>query len=304
MSNNKIKISAEKKATLVSSTVAFVLTIIKLTVGVLSGSVAVLASAVDSILDLGVSLFNYFAITNSEKPADRTFNYGRGKIEALASVIEGTIITLSGIFLFYMAIKKYLNDEVSTYLTISLWVMIVSLIITIGLVAYLNAVAKQTNNMVIKADALHYKTDVWTNIAVLLSLVLVTFSGNEIFDVIIGGGISIFIIYSAYELIEDGVLVLLDRAIDEETTTKIKELFKTEKAINDYHFLKTRQAGHNTFVDVHLVFDCLITLMEAHRVSDRIEDKIRLLDTGKNWVINIHLDPYDDSIINEELTAK
>lgn len=304
MVNNKLKISAEKKATLVSSTVAFVLTILKLTVGILSGSVAVLASAVDSVLDLGVSLFNYFAITNSEKPADRTFNYGRGKIEALASVIEGTIITLSGIFLFYMAIKKYLNDEASTYLTVSLWVMIVSLIITIGLVAYLNAVAKKTNNMVIKADALHYKTDVWTNIAVLVSLVLVTVSGNEIFDVIIGGGISIFIIYSAYELIEDGVLVLLDRAIDEETTTTIKELFKTEKAINDYHFLKTRQAGHNTFVEVHLVFDCLITLMEAHRVSDRIEDKIRLLDTDTNWVINIHLDPYDDSIINEEETTK
>ncbi len=292
------KISAEKKATLVSSSVAFLLTIIKLTVGVLSGSVAVLASAVDSVLDLGVSLFNYFAISNSEKPADKTFNYGRGKIEALASVIEGTIITLSGIFLFYMAIKKYYNDEISSYLEVSLWVMIISLIITIGLVAYLNAVARKTNNMVIKADALHYKTDVWTNLAVLASLILVTFTGNEIFDVLIGGGISIFIIYSAYELIEDGVLVLLDRSLDDETTNKIKELFKTENAVNDYHFLKTRQAGHNTFVDVHLVFDCIITLMEAHKVSDRIEDKIQELDTNTNWIINIHLDPYDDSIIN------
>ncbi len=295
-----IKISAEKKATVVSSSVAFLLTIIKLTVGILSGSVAVLASAVDSVLDLGVSLFNYFAISNSEKPADETFNYGRGKIEALASVIEGTIITLSGIFLFYMAIKKYFNDEVSSYLEVSLWVMIVSLIITIGLVAYLNAVAKKTNNMVIKADALHYKTDVWTNLAVLVSLVLVTLTNNEIFDILIGGGISIFIIYSAYELIEDGVLVLLDRSLDDETTDKIKELFKTEHAINDHHFLKTRQAGHNTFVDVHLVFDCIITLMEAHRVSDRIEDKIKALNPDTTWVINIHLDPYDDSLINED----
>ncbi len=291
-----IKISAEKKATLVSSSVAFLLTILKLTVGILSGSIAVLASAVDSVLDLGVSLFNYFAISNSEKPADETFNYGRGKIEALASVIEGTIITISGIFLFYMAIKKYFNDEISTYLEVSLWVMIVSLIITIGLVSYLNAVAKKTNNMVIKADALHYKTDVWTNIAVLVSLVLVTLTNNEIFDVLIGGSISIFIIYSAYELIEDGVLVLLDRAIEDETTNQIKDIFKTEYNVNDYHFLKTRQAGHNTFVDVHLVFDCLITLMEAHKASDRIEDKIKQLNPDTNWIINIHLDPYDDSI--------
>ncbi len=293
-----VKISAEKKATLVSSSVAFILTLIKLTIGLLSGSVAVLASAVDSVLDLFVSLFNYFAISNSEKPADEIFNYGRGKIEALASVIEGTIITISGLFLFYTAIDKYLNNKVSTYLEESLGVMIVSLIITIALVMYLNIVAKKTNNMVIKADALHYKTDVWTNIAVLISLVLVTLTNNEIFDVLIGGGISLFIIYSAYELIEDGVLVLLDRSLEDETTNKIKDIFKTESAVNNYHFLKTRQAGHNTFVDVHLVFDCIITLMEAHRVSDRIEDKITQLDTNTNWIINIHLDPYDDSIIN------
>ena len=292
------KISAEKKATLVSSSIAFLLTIMKLTVGILSGSVAVMASAIDSLLDLGVSLFNYFAITNSEKPADKIFNYGRGKIEALASVIEGTIITLSGIFLFYMAVKKYITDEISTYLEISLWVMILSLIITIGLVIYLNIVAKKTNNMVIKADALHYKTDVWSNLAVLTSLLLVTFTNNDIFDVLIGGGISIFIIYSAYELIEDGVLVLLDKSLDIKTTDKIKSIFKTENSINDYHFLKTRQAGHNTFVDVHLVFDCIITLMEAHSISDKIEDKIKRLDKNTNWVINIHLDPYDDSIIN------
>ena len=294
-----VKISAEKKATVVSSSVAFLLTILKLTVGILSGSVAVLASAVDSTLDMFVSLFNYFAISNSEKPADETFNYGRGKIEALASVIEGTIITLSGIFLFYTAIKKYFTGETSAYLEESLWVMIASLIITIGLVIYLNIVAKKTNNMVIKADALHYKTDVWTNIAVLVSLVLVTFTNNEIFDVVIGGGISLFIIYSAYELIEDGVLVLLDRSLDDETTEDIKKIFKTENAVNDFHFLKTRQAGHNTFVDVHLVFDCIITLMEAHKVSDRIEDKIKELNKETNWVINIHLDPYDDSVINE-----
>ncbi len=93
--------------------------------------------------------------------------------------------------------------------------MIISLIITIALVLYLNKVARDTNSMVIKADALHYKTDVYTNIAVLVSLVLVNFTGIELIDVIVGGGISIFIIYSAYELIQEGVLVLLDKAVDE-----------------------------------------------------------------------------------------
>ena len=289
----------QKKATVVSSSVAAVLTIIKLIVGIASGSVAVLASAIDSVLDMFVSIFNYFAISNSEKPADKTFNYGRGKIEALASVIEGTIITISGLFLLYQAIDKAINGEISKYLDISIYVMIVSLIITISLVIYLNSVAKKTNSMVIKADALHYKTDVFSNVAVLSSLVLVTFTGYEIIDVIVGGGIALYIIYSSYELIHDGVLVLLDRAVEAELVVKIEEIIKDNTKVNAYHLLKTREAGHQTFVEVHLVFDCIITLMEAHKASDSIEFKIKKLDKKRNWIINIHMDPYDDFKMND-----
>ena len=289
----------QKKATDVSSSVAAVLTLIKLVIGIASGSVAVLASAVDSILDMFVSIFNYFAISNSEKPADKTFNYGRGKIEALASVIEGTIITISGLYLLYEAINKAINGEVSKYLDISIYVMIISLVITISLVTYLNYIAKKTNSMVIRADALHYKTDVFSNLAVLTSLLLVSFTGYEIIDVFVGGGIALYIIYSAYGLIRDGVLVLLDRAVDEEIVSKIKEIIKDNKRVNAYHLLKTREAGHQTFVEVHLVFDCIITLMEAHKASDSIENKIKKLDNKRDWIINIHMDPYDDFKIND-----
>jgi len=290
----------QKKATIVSSSVAAFLTLLKLAIGIISGSVAVLASAIDSVLDMFVSLFNYFAISNAEKPADKYFNYGRGKTEALASVIEGVIITISGLFLLYTAINKYFSNETSTYVNISLIVMIISLFITISLVAYLNAVAIKTNNMVIKADALHYKTDVWVNIAVLLSLVIVYFTGYEIVDIIIGASISLYIIYSAYELIEDGILVLLDRALPQSEAKKIEEIFQGCNDINDFHDLKTRTAANTNYLDVHLVFDCLITLMAAHKIADRIEAKIRKIDTKKEWVINIHMDPYDDSDINNQ----
>ena len=290
----------QKKATVVSTSVAALLTIIKLVIGIASGSVAVLASAIDSVLDMFVSLFNYFAISNSEKPADREFNYGRGKIEALASVIEGTIITVSGLFLLYQAIKKAINGEVSQYMGTSIVVMIISLVITVFLVIYLNKVAKKTNSMVIKADALHYKTDVYTNVAVLVSLVLVNFTGYEIIDVLVGSGIALFIIYSAYELIHDGILVLLDRSVDRDIVNKIENIIKDNENVNAYHLLKTREAGHQTFVEVHLVFDCIITLMDAHRTTDKIEQAIEDLDKDRDWIINIHMDPYDDFIINEE----
>ena len=290
----------QKKATVVSTSVAAFLTLMKLVIGIASGSVAVLASAVDSVLDMFVSIFNYFAISNSEKPADKTFNYGRGKVEALASVIEGTIITISGLFLLYQAGKKAIDGSVSQYMDISIIVMILSMFITIFLVMFLNKIAKKTNSMVIKADALHYKTDVYSNAAVLISLILVNFTGYEIIDVIVGGAIALFIIYSAYELIHDGILVLLDRAVEDEIVLGIEKIIRNNDRVNTYHLLKTREAGHQTFVEVHLVFDCIITLMDAHRASDDIERRIKKLDEKRDWVINIHMDPYDDFTMDEK----
>ena len=292
--------TSQKKATVVSSSVAAVLTLIKLIIGISSGSVAVLASAVDSVLDMFVSIFNYFAISNSEKPADKTFNYGRGKIEALASVIEGTIITISGLFLLYQAVKKYINGEVSQYLEVSIYVMIVSLIITISLVIYLNYIAKKTNSMVIKADALHYKTDVLSNLAVLCSLILVHFTSIEIFDVIIGVIIAFYIIYSAFSIIKKGVLVLLDASIDDDLVLKIEDILKNDPNLSNFHLLKTREAANKTFVEAHIVFNTQqITLIEAHKICDHIEDRIKLIDKDRNWIVNIHLDPYDDYLKDE-----
>lgn len=286
----------QKKATVVSTTIAGILVFTKLIIGIMSGSVAVLASAIDSLLDMFVSIFNLFAINQAEKPADHTFNYGRGKVEAIASVIEGTIITISGLFIFYQSIDKAISGETTTYLGSSILVMIISLILTIGLVTFLNYVAKKTNSMVIKADALHYKTDVWSNGAILISLVVIYFSDFHLIDSIMGVIIAIYIIYSAYELIKDGVLMLLDVALDVELVEKIEAIIKNQKDVTSYHYLKTRQSGNIKFVDVHLVFNTEFTLVKAHSISDIVEDKISDLDNSSEWIITIHLDPYDDAI--------
>jgi len=289
----------QKKATVISSSTAIILIIIKLAIGLISGSVAVLASAIDSVLDLVVSAFNYFAINTSEQPADKEFNYGRGKIEALASVIEGTVITMSGIFIFYEAIKKAYHKEIVTHLDSSILVMIISLVLTIALVAFLSFVAKKTNNMVIKADALHYKTDVYSNGVILISLAIIYFTDFYLIDSIMGVVISVYIIYSAYEIIKNGVLILLDKALDADTVEKIQKIIENEDEIKDYHYLKTRSSANTNFVDVHLVFDPDISLLKAHYAGDRVEDGIKKLNPQNKWIINVHLDPYDDSKIND-----
>jgi len=294
----------QKKATVISSGTATVLIIIKLFVGIMSGSVAVLASAIDSVLDLIVSAFNYFAISKAEQPADKKFNYGKGKIEALAAVIEGTVITVSGLFIFYTSIKKAIKSEPLEYLGDSIVVMVVSLGLTIALVLFLNYVAKRTRSMVVKSDALHYKTDVLSNGAILVSLVLIQVTGFEMIDSIMGVIISIYIIHSAYQIIRDGVYILLDASLDEEMVEKMRNFILEEKEISDFHYLKTRKSGNTNFVDVHLVFSPGISLMRAHYAGDRIEEKIKELIPNEEWVINAHLDPYDDSEMNDKNAVK
>lgn len=290
----------EKKATVISTSVAATLVIIKMSVGILSGSVAVLASAIDSFLDLIVSLFNYFALNSAEKDPDDKFHFGRSKIEPLAAVIEGVIISFSAMFIFYEALVKITHYRPVEYMSQSVIVMIVSFVITAFLVLYLNKVAKKTNNMVIKADALHYKTDLFSNAAILLALVLISYTGEHLIDPILGIGIAIYMIYSSIPIIKEGILMLLDAALPEEEMQKIKEIIKNEPVITAYHDLQTRESGSQIFISVHTVFNVSISLYDAHLISDRVEAKIRNLFKDKKAHILIHMDPYDDSEVNAQ----
>lgn len=290
----------EKKATVISTSVAGLLVIIKMTVGIFSGSIAVLASAIDSLLDLTVSLFNYFALHNAEKDPDDKFHYGRSKIEPLAAVIEGTIISLSALFILYEALGKLTHQRAMEHIQESVVVMIISFVITAFLVGFLNLVAKKTKNMVIKADALHYKTDLFSNGAVLMALALISYTGEQLIDPILGVGIAIYMIYSAFPIIKEGVLMLLDAALSEEDINNIQNIIEREPIISAYHDLKTRESGSHIFISVHAVFNVSISLYDAHLISDRVEDKIRKLFIDKKTHILIHMDPYDDSEINTQ----
>ncbi|UPT77116.1 cation diffusion facilitator family transporter [Sulfurovum sp. XGS-02] len=296
--SQELKMSPQKRATLVSSSVATLLVILKLILGIASGSVAVLASAIDSLLDMLVSGFNFFAIKKSEEHPDDEYHYGKGKIQAIAAVIEGTIITMSGIYIIYEAIKKLSTGSVTTLLSPSIVAMTLSIIITYLLVKYLLKVAKETDNLVIKADALHYTTDLWSNAAVLLALGLVYMTGIDAIDAIIGLGIGLYIIYSAYEIIQEGIAILLDRALDADIVANIEKILSKHSEITSYHWLRTRTDGTTNFVEFHMVLRPNMLLLEAHRIADQVEDQIFLLDTNKNWIITPHFDPYDDENMN------
>lgn len=294
-----MKASPQKKATIVSSSVATLLVLVKVVIGFASGSVAVLASAIDSLLDTAVSIFNFFAIKKSEEDPDEEYHYGKGKVQAIAAVIEGTVITVSGIYIIYEGVHKLLHGTTTELVEPALLAMLFSLVATFLLVRYLLNVAKETGNLVIKADALHYQTDLWSNAAVLVALVAVWGTGVDAIDAVIGLGIGIFIIYSAYEIIVEGVEILLDKALDSEIVTTIDNILSSHPEVTSHHWLRTRTDGTTNFVEFHMVLRPKMLLLEAHRIADEVEEKIMALDTKRRWIITPHFDPYDDEEINE-----
>ncbi len=295
----KIKsFSREKRATVVATASATLLALIKLIIGIMSGSVAVIASAIDSILDTAISIFNFFAIKKAEEHPDDNFNYGKGKIQAIAGVIEGTIITISGLYIIYEGISKLIYKKDTQMLGVSVGVMIISIVVTWFLVKYLEKIAKETDNIVVKSDALHYKADLLSNGAVLLALFLVSITGLDFIDAIFGIAIGGYIIYSAYEIIRDGVLILLDRSLEADIVAKIGEIISNTPEVRGYHYLKTRTDGTHNFVDFHLVLTPEMTLAKAHDIAEDIICKISALEPNKGWLINPHFDPHDDEEIN------
>ncbi|WP_149710823.1 cation diffusion facilitator family transporter [Campylobacter concisus] len=284
----------ENKAVIAAGVCAFLLALVKFTAGLFSGSVAVLGSAIDSMLDFIVSLLNLFALRKSRKQADERFNFGYTKLEALAALFECVIIVVAAGYIFYESIKKFSEPNLEIDLGLSLGVMVFSVIVTLCLVLFLNQISKKSGNLIIKADALHYKIDLFSNLAVIISLLIIKFSGFVMIDAIFGIVISGYIAQSAINLGKDAFGILLDHAASPEVTDEIIKMIKVKQRISDFHYLNTRQSTNTIFLTLHLVFDKDISLYDAHEVADSLEAEIREKFRDYSWQITTHLDPYND----------
>lgn len=290
--------SSPRKAIMLASITAFFLAIIKLIGWIMSGSLVVISSAIDSLLDFFVSIVNWLALKKRAKKEDEIYNYWYAKIERIASFIEWTIILISGLLVAYLAVKKYFSWKFEINSEISLYFMGVSIFFTIFIVFYLNKVAQKTDNLVIKSDALHYKTDLYTNAWIILTIILIKITGLFIIDLIVSIAISIYIIIWAWAIIKEAYEMLMDKALEQDKIEIIKNIImNSSKEVSSYHFLKTRKSGGNVFIEFHLVFNKDISLFLAHQIWDLVECKIKR--EIPNAILTIHLDPIDDSNIDD-----
>ncbi|MGX3011925.1 cation diffusion facilitator family transporter [Helicobacter sp. 23-1044] len=285
-----------KNALLIVGFCAFCLMCLKLIVAIFSGSVAIMASAIDSLLDMFVSLFNYFTYKKARSTSTAHFNYGFGKLEGVAALFEGALICASGAYIIYQSLQKFIAKSEISALTHSIFIMLISIFATLGIICFLKFIARSDKSIILKSEILHYKVDLLSNLAVIFSLMLVFVTQIYAFDAIIGGILGIYICAQSYKIAKDGFFILLDRAVDESLQDEILAILGKNSCISSFHDFKTRQSGGFIFVEYHLVFDKEITLFKAHEISDAIEAQIRGISADYEWVILVHLDPYDDSV--------
>ena len=251
-------------------------------------SVAVLASLVDSLMDAGASLLNLFAVRYALAPADASHRWGHGKAEAIAGLGQGLFIVASGLFLVNEAVQRLLNPEPLSAFPVGVAVMVLTIVLTAGLVAAQSYVIRRTRSPAIRADSLHYRADLLTNAAVLLALVLAQFGWMGV-DPLFALAVAAYTLKAAWDIMADAVSELLDQELPASKREQIIGIARGHSQVRGVHDLRTRSAGRVDFIELHLELDDHMPLIVAHEVSDAVEGAIMAAIPQAD--VMIHLDP-------------
>ena len=264
------------------------LIIMKLTVGIISGSVSIISEAIHSSMDLLAAVIAFFAVRVSDTPPDTRHPYGHGKVENISGVIEGMLILIAAILIITEAIKKLVGSPMELD---SLWlgavVMFISAVVNVIVSRKLYKVARETNSVALEADALHLKTDVYTSLGVAVGLFLILLTDIKWLDPVVAILVALFIIKESFLLLKKAYSPLLDTAWGE---NEIKDLEgKLDIMKVSYHDLRTRVAGNYRFIDIHVEIPENESVGNAHSYCDKIEDELKSI--YDNLTVTIHVEP-------------
>ncbi len=276
-------------ATYASVTIAAILIGVKLFAWLKTGSVALLSSLVDSVLDAGASLINLVAVRHALEPADEEHRFGHGKAEALAGLGQAAFISGSAVFLVLEAAERLINPVVVDHAALGIWVMVLSITLTLGLVIFQRYVVLRTGSTAIKADSLHYKGDLLVNAGIIVALGLTMRFGWVAIDPLFAIAVALYIGYNAWEIGREAFDLLMDREFPNEQREQIVEIALSHPQVSGIHDLRTRSAGVQSFIQLHLELDPDMPLHKAHDVADEVELLIVKAFPGAEVII--HQDP-------------
>ena len=263
----------------------------KLAVGILSGSVSVLSEAIHSATDLIASLIAFFSVRASDTPPDAEHPYGHGKIEGVSGLVEALLIVIAALYIVYEAIARLLSRHgPSPSVDAGLVIMAISALTNFLLSRHLKRVARETDSLALEADAEHLQADVLTSVGVFVGLALARVTHLAWLDPVAGLCVALLIVHTAYKLTRHSMKPLLDARLPMEEEERIKNILNHDSRVLGYHKLRTRKSGSQRHADVHVLIDDESTLVEAHNLSEELEDGVRTALPDIN--INIHIEPY------------
>jgi cation diffusion facilitator family transporter len=296
--------SGRSGAARLSILVVVSLIVLKVVVGIITGSLSVLAQAIDSFLDLFAVVITLLAIRMAARPADEGHPFGHGKAENIAAIVQAVLIFVAGGSIIYAAVRRVQTEATLVTTEAGMAVMAVSIAASIFLSRYLLRIARREDSMALEANAHNIAADVYSAAAVLIALLIVRFTGISIIDPILAGLVALYIFKVAFDLLRKSFGGLVDVRLpeDEENAVRaaISEHFGSE--VVSFHKLRTRKAGSQRHIDLHLVMPKHISIEVAHNMCEHLEEDIqsRWYDTE----VIIHVEPCDDNCDECQLACK
>ena len=280
-----------KRAIAISLMVSVASLIIKGSGYWITGSNTVLSDAAESLVHLLAVSFAFYGVWLSMKPADSTHTYGHERIEFLSVGVEGTVIFFAGIGILYQSALHLILGIEPEHLREGMIVVASAGILNLILGSYLMRVGRQEQNNILIGNGKHTMTDVWTSAGVVVTLILIEFTGLTILDVIVASGVALYIMYEGGKLMRFAIRGIMD-TVDEAQDMRIRAVLENDlpEQIKSWHKLRHRTTGHTTWVELHVLMDDNLTLKDAHQISTILEKRIMNAVNG-DAVVTLHMEP-------------
>lgn len=265
---------------------------LKVVVSLVTGSISILAQTIDSSLDLFAITIIFFALRVASHPADEEHPFGHGKVEGIAATVQALLILVAGGSIIYSAVLKIIHGAQIAETEAGIAVMAVSAIASLLLSRHLKKVAKATDSIALESYAGNIAADVYSTSGVLLGLVIIRFTGLTIIDPILAIGVALLILKAGFEVMRKSFGELVDVKLPpEEEKELLSYISRHDDRIMGFHAVRTRKAGNTRFIDLHLVMPRNVSVEEAHRICDHLEEGIK--HRLSNASVTIHVEPCD-----------
>jgi cation diffusion facilitator family transporter len=278
----------KQKAAFLSILSNLFITLLKVGVGLAINSISVITESIHSAMDLVSALIAYFTVGRSSQPADRTHPYGHGKFESFSGMVEAALIAGAGIYIIWEAIERLIYPKTLQWVPYGIAVMFISGLVNFLVYRHNIKIARETESIALEVNAAHLSADVYTSLGVLAGLVLIYLTGVVALDSIAAILVALFILKSSVDLMRRALRDLMDWGLPQEEEKAIRSILQDHyNQFIEFHKLRTRKAGPERYIDLHLVFAKTVDLQTAHDLCSHLEEEIKNRFPRSQTIIHI-----------------